>query len=43
VADDAPTRDQVFSVPTEFAKTARVNAAGYRAAYQQALSDPDGY
>jgi acetyl-CoA synthetase len=43
VADNAPTREQVFSVPSEFAKTAHVSAAGYREAYQQAASDPDAY
>jgi acetyl-CoA synthetase len=43
VADNAPTREQVFSVPSEFAKTAHVNAAGYREAYEQAASDPDAF
>jgi acetyl-CoA synthetase len=43
VADTAPTQPQVFSVPAEFAKTARVNEAGYQAAYRQAASDPDAY
>jgi acetyl-CoA synthetase len=43
VADNAPTHDQVFPVPAEFAETAHINAAGYQAAYQQAASDPDAY
>jgi acetyl-CoA synthetase len=43
VADNAPTHNQVFSVPAEFAATAHVNAAGYQAAYQHAASDPDAY
>jgi acetyl-CoA synthetase len=43
VADNAPTHDQVFPVPAEFAETAHINAAGYKAAYQQAASDPDAY
>jgi acetyl-CoA synthetase len=43
VADNAPTREQVFAVSAEFAKMAHVSAAEYQAAYQQASSDPDGY
>jgi acetyl-CoA synthetase len=43
VADNAPTKEQVFSVPSEFASNAHVNAAGYREAYRQAASDPDAY
>ena len=31
VADDAPTHEQVFPVPADFAQTAHVNAAGYQA------------
>ncbi len=43
MADNAPIHDQVFPVPANFAKTARVNAAGYRDAYEQAASNPDAY
>jgi acetyl-CoA synthetase len=43
VTDNAPTHDQVIPVPVEFAKAAHVNAAGYKAAYEQAASDPDTY
>jgi acetyl-CoA synthetase len=43
VADNAPTHDQVFPVPAEFAENAHINAASYKAAYQQAASDPDAY
>jgi acetyl-CoA synthetase len=43
VADNAPIHDQVFPVPANFAKTAHVNAAGYRDAFEQAASNPDAY
>ncbi len=43
MAANAPTQDQVFPVPAEFAETAHLDAAGYKAAYQQAASDPDAY
>jgi acetyl-CoA synthetase len=43
VADNAPIHDHVFPVPAKFAETARVNAAGYRDAYEQAASNPDAY
>jgi acetyl-CoA synthetase len=43
VADNAPTQPQVFSVRTDFAKTAHLNEAGYHEAYRQAASDPDGF
>jgi acetyl-CoA synthetase len=43
VADNAPTHDQVFSVPAEFAKAAHINVAGYQAAYEEAASDPNAY
>ncbi len=43
MADNAPIHDQVFPVPAKFAETARVNAAGYRDAYEQAASNPDAY
>jgi acetyl-CoA synthetase len=43
VTDNAPTHDQVISVPAEFAKTAHIDTAGYKLAYEQAASDPDAY
>jgi acetyl-CoA synthetase len=43
MADNASTHDQVFPVRPDFAKTAHINAAGYREAYQQAASDPHAY
>jgi acetyl-CoA synthetase len=43
VTDNAPTHDQVILVTAEFAETAHINAAGYKAAYEQAASDPDAY
>jgi acetyl-CoA synthetase len=43
VADNAPIQEQVFSVPSDFARTAHINAAGYQQAYQQAATDPNAY
>jgi acetyl-CoA synthetase len=35
--------DQVFPVPAEWAKRARIDAAGYEAAVRRVEDDPDGY
>src|SRR5690242_13663064 len=43
VVDIAPAQEQVFSVPENFKKTALIDAAGYKAAYDRAKSDPDGF
>ena len=43
MADNAPTPEQVFPVRPEFAQTAHMDAAGYKAAYAKAAADPNGY
>ncbi|MDR3529886.1 MAG: acetate--CoA ligase [Rhodopila sp.] len=43
MAESVPTQDPVFLVPSGFAETAHVNAAGYREAYEQAATKPDAY
>jgi len=43
VTDSTSTPDRVFPVPASLAKTAHVNAAGYREAYEQAATDPDAF
>ena len=43
MADNAPTPEQVFPVRPEFAQTAHMEAAGYKAAYAKAAADPNGY
>jgi len=41
--DTHPGGDQVFPVRSEFASKAHVDQAGYRARYERAARDPDGY
>src|ERR1700680_4159911 len=41
--DTHPSGDQLFPVRAEFAKRAHVDQAGYRALYERAARDPDGY
>jgi acetyl-CoA synthetase len=43
VTDNAPTQGQVFSVPAALAKSAHIDAAGYREAYARAAADPDAF
>ena len=43
MADNGPTQEPVFFVPAVFAANAHMNAAGYRAACQQAATNPDAY
>jgi acetyl-CoA synthetase len=41
--DTHPSGDQLFPVRAEFASRAYVDQAGYRARYERAARDPDGY
>ena len=43
MADHLPTAGQVFAVRPEFAASAHETEASYRAAYEQAASNPDAY
>ena len=43
MTDNAPIQEQVFAVPSDFAQTARINAAAYNEAYQQATDNPEAY
>ena len=41
--DTHPSGDQLFPVRADFASKAYVDQAGYRARYERAARDPDGY
>ena len=41
--DTHPSGDQLFPVRADFASRAYVDQAGYRARYERAARDPDGY
>jgi acetyl-CoA synthetase len=43
VTNSTSTPDRIFPVPASLAKTAHMNAAGYREAYEQAATDPDAF
>ncbi len=38
-----PHKDQIFDVPSEWAKNAYIDAATYEALYEQSVSDPSGF
>ena len=43
MSDTHPSGDQLFPVRADFAAKAHVDQAGYRAHYERAARDPDGY